>query len=342
MGVLNGSNKQQWYDAYKYTGRDLKLLWDKYGGRICTIAGTTGLIFAGAHACRKTYKIHDKLKKNGEKIFLAKTADENGSKVKKVTNQTKAFISCAAKTAKDYLPDIVVGAVSGYAISKGWQKEHQNYEKAAVGFGVLAAEFMNYRHNVISEQGKEADRRYLTTKHEKKKVLEATMNDGTKIQSNGQNSNENEGITVNIEPNMLKIWYSRETTPQVWSDSMAIRMHHLQNIQRNLESLLIYGGHYSVNDVRRQFYGVKGDVAAGGLFGRVWDPGNPEHPERGAMVNLHYEEDEDFMSGLTDSCWIIIDIDDEPLIESLAIKSIDDIPGVEEIRTAHYMNKGLI
>lgn len=338
---MSEMKQQHWYDAYRYTGRNLKLFWDKNGGAICTIAGTTGLIFAGAHACRKTYKIHDKLKKNGEAIYLAEQADENGSRIKKVTNKAKAFISCSAKTAVDYLPDIAIGTLSGVAVAKGWQKEHKNYRNAAAVAGVLAADFMNYRRNVIDEQGVEADRRYLTTKKEHKKIREATLEDGTKLQSTGK-SDESDGIVVDIEPNMLKIWYSEQTTPQVWSTSHAIRMHHLQTIQRNLESLLIYGGHYSVNDVRREFYGVKGDVAAGGMFGRVWDPGNPDHPERGAMINLHYQEDEDFMSGLTDSCWIIIDIDDEPLIETLAIKSIEDIPGVEEIRTAHRHNRGLI
>ena len=113
----------------------------------------------------------------------------------------------------------------------------------------------------------------------------------------------------------------------MWSPSHLIRIQHLETIVNKLNGLLICGGHYTINDVRREFYGVKGDIAVGGLFGRVWDPGNPAHPERGAKVNLHYEDDEEFAYGIKDSCWIIIDIDDAPLTELLAGKSV--IPGVE-------------
>ena len=35
------------------------------------------------------------------------------------------------------------------------------------------------------------------------------------------------------------------------------------------------------------------------------------------------------MLGLKDSCWIIIDIDDESLLETLGGGNSDDIPGVE-------------
>ena len=320
--------RPKWYDAYKFLGRDLKMFWNRNGGKICTAAGTTGLFFAGAHACRKTYKIHDKLKKNGERLYLADTVDEDGNTAKKLVRKAKTFISCSAGVAKDYLPDIVIGGVSGYAISKGWSKEHKLYQGAAATVGVLAADFMNYRRNVISEHGPEADRRYLTTKRVNQKVHEVTLEDGTVVQANG-NKTEGEGITVNIEPNMLRIRYSKETTPYVWSDVHLIRLAQLHRIVSSLEIMLKHGGHYTVNDVRREFYGVKGDVAAGAMFGRVWDPGNPEHPERGAGVNLHFEDDEDFMLGRTDSCWIIIDIDDEPLIETLARQKTEHFISVE-------------
>ena len=38
-------------------------------------------------------------------------------------------------------------------------------------------------------------------------------------------------------------------------------------------------------------------------------------------MNLHYEDDEDFMTGRKDWCWVEIEIDDEPLIETVFRKN---------------------
>lgn len=325
---MQDNGRPTWYDTYKFAGRDLKIFWDRNGGKICTIGGTTGLILSGAHACRKTYKIHDELARNGRKIREADCPMDGDKRFSRLIRKGKAILSCSAKAGKYYLPDIVAGALSGYCVSKGWQIENSHFKEATAMVGVIAGSFMNYRQNVIAELGTEADRRYLTTKKENRKVYSATLKDGTEVSNDG-NQGENEGITVNLEPNLLRIWYSKETTPQIWSPSHLIRMQHLETIENRLNNLLICGGHYTVNDVRREFYGVKGDVGEGALFGRVWDPGNPAHPERGAKVNLHYQEDEEFYYGMKDSCWIIIDIDDEPLVESLKRINGDNIPGIE-------------
>lgn len=183
--------------------------------------------------------------------------------------------------------------------------------------GIVMADFMNYRSNVIAEHGKDADRRYLTTKGKTPPYLP----EGKKEEK----TEEGDTHVVDIHPNSLRIWYSKETTPQVWSESYTLRILQLEDIQNRLDMDLIYGGSYTVNDVRRYFYGRKGDVPEGGMFGRIWDPGNPLHPNRGARVNLHYQEDEDFMTGRTDHCWIIIDIDEEPLFELLARKKERDL-----------------
>lgn len=302
-------------DNYRYLFRSAKLKWNKYGGKICTIAGTTGLILTGAHACRKTYRIHDQLKENGRRMSEARKKIDGEKKSHRIFRVAKEGAKCTLKTAKHYIPDIVVGAASGYLNAKGWQHEHHNYQKAATVVGVLAADFLNYRKNVIAEHGKEADRRYLTNKRVNEHILNGEQGDG-EIQEN-PNAYSEEGITIKADDNLLKIWYSRETTPNVWHDSHVLREGQLNSITEELNRALIYGGMITVNDIRRCFYGRKGDRPEGAIFGRIWDPGNPEHPERGRMVNLHYEDDEDFMSGRTDSCWIIIEIDDEPLIESL-------------------------
>ena len=301
-------------DGYRYIGNQLKHGWKQYGGKVMTVAGTTGLFLTGVHACRKTYKIHDRLQENGRKISEAKAYLDGENKLVHAWRVTKTFASCAAKTSALYAVDAVAGGLSAYAISKGWHQEHQNYQQAAAMVGVVMADFMNYRNNVISEHGIDADRRYLTTK--RNKAVSISPEKGQTVES----TPTGEEHILELDENSLRILYSRETTPSVWSDSLVLRKAHLDDITQRLTMDLIYGGSYTVNDVRREFYGRKGDIGEGGLYGRIWDPGDPEHPERGALVNLHYEEDEDFLSGRTDYCWIIIDIDNEPLFELLKKK----------------------
>lgn len=312
---MNSQYKPTFSDGYRYLWKETKGFWNRNGGKIMTAAGTAGLFLTGIHACRKTYKIHDELKENGERIRKARMYIDGESGVKRAGRIAKEKAKCTAKTAKRYLADAVAGTLSAYAVAKGWHREHRNYEQAAALVGIVMADFMNYRNNVISEQGKDADRRYMTTKQGKAFISEE------KAQATSQAAAETgDEHIVQLEPSSLRIWYSRETTPQVWNDNLDLRICQLNDIRNHLDMDLIYGGSYTVNDVRRYFYGRKGDVGEGGMFGRIWDPGDPEHPERGARVNLHYEEDEDFMSGRVEGCWILIDIDPEPLFELMKKK----------------------
>lgn len=293
-------------DGYTYAKNTIGGYWDRNGGKICTAAGTAGLIFTGVHACRKTYKIHDELKENGDRIRAAR-------KKGRWAATKQAFIS-SAKTSRHYAADAVMGALSAYAVQKGWHTEHKHYEQAAAMVGVVMADFLNYRHNVIADLGEDADRRYLTTKREK--AVSITPEKGQEVKPADEDAH-----IVELNPNDLRIWYSRETTPQVWSESLVLRKLQLADIQNRLSQDLINGGSYTINDVRRYFYGRQADIGIGGMYGRIWDPGDPEHPERGALVNLHYEEDEEFMTGRTEGCWIIIDIDPEPLFELMKRKN---------------------
>ena len=316
MGKLKSIPEPTIFDGYRYLWKQAKTGWDQYGGRVMTIAGTAGLFATGIHACRKTYKLHKELEENGRKLKQSQAYLDGEGKLHHIGRVAKETGKCALKTSRQYAADIIAGGVSAYCVSKGWHKEHQNYQQAAAMAGMIMADFMNYRHNVISEQGPEADRKYLTTKRQdyiapKKKTEKG---DAAKDTPNGEEH------VLELNENSLRIWYSKETTPQVWSESYVLRMAHLEDITARLTMDPVYGGSYTVNDVRREFYGRKGDIGEGGLYGRIWDPGDPEHPERGATVNLHYEEDEDFMSGRTDSCYIIIDIDQEPLFELMKAK----------------------
>jgi len=301
-------SKPTFLDGYDYVKRQVQLGWKQNSGRILTFAGTAGLVYSGVHACRKTYKHHDELKANGAYITSEGELREGDKRFSATKRKAHAFIKSAAKSSRLYAADAVIGGLSAYAVAKGWHQEHKLYKEATAMVGVVMADFLNYRNNVIAEHGKEADRRYMTKRR------------GTYISEDPEKGQTVEPASgeehiLELSENSLRIRYSKETTPGVWSESLILRKAHLDDITSRLTMDLIYGGSYTVNDVRRYFYGRKGDVGEGGLYGRIWDPGDPEHPERGALPNLHYEDDEDFMSGRTDSCWIIIDIDNEPLFE---------------------------
>lgn len=320
---MKQQNKSTLMDNYSYLFRNFKMFWQREGGKICTIAGTTGLFLTGLHASRKTYLIHDELKETGERLAKAHEIVEGESKTKRILRIGKEYAKATLSTGKHYIPDLIGGGVSAYSSAKGWKHEHNNYSQAAKMAGVIAASFMNYRMNVISEEGKEADLKYLTTKHESKDIKEATPSDETKQAStDGDNTGD---LVVEIKESDLVFKYSEATTPMVWSESKGIRIANLEQIRRNLTNLLVAGGSYTVNEFRREFFGKKrGDVETGDIWGRIWDPGNPEHPERGRLVNLHYEDDKDFMDGIKDWCYIQIEIDDEPLFESRKIKKKKD------------------
>lgn len=300
------------FDGYQYLWKRGKGCWDRNGGKILTIAGTTGLFLTTAHSCRQTYKIHDELAENGRRISEARKKGKWAA--------VKETAKCSAKTSRHFVADAVAGALSTYAIGKGWHTEHKHYQQAATMVGLVMADFMNYRHNVIAEEGEEADRRYLTTKRNRQAYISPEK--GLEVKDD-----PNDEHVVTIDENSLRIWYSKETTPQVWSESLTLRILHLQDIENRINLNLRYGGSVTVNDIRREFYGRKGDVGEGGMFGRIWDPGDPEHPERGAFIKLHYDEDIDFMEGRTDGCWIIIDIDPEPLFELMKRKRNRELIG---------------
>ncbi len=318
-------------EGFRYLRRDASMLWEKHGGKICTIAGTSGLIFTSIHSCRRTYKLHDSLRKRGERLHSAYSEKIDGeSGFKRFTRIAKETACVAAETAKDYLPDIVAGALSAYATRKGWQVENRHYKQAAAMVGVLAADFANYRMNVIEEQGKEADLRYMNTRKERRGISSGKA-DGKETGSGNKDFAEGEEITVQMNPRHLRILYSEHTTPMVWSPAHPLRINHLEQIVNRLNHDLMYGGYFTVNDVRREFYGKKGDVPEGGLFGRVWDPGNPAHPKRGRMVDIHYEDDQDFMDGIKDWCWIEIEIDEEALIDTVFKKNEMEFTPVETV-----------
>jgi len=306
--------------GFQTIGREIKFQWEKHGSLICTIAGTGAIIGSGVHACRKTYKQYDFLKSNGDKIREAKKPIEGEKKVTRILRVAKVGAVVGAKTAVKYIPEIAGTALGCYGVGKGLSIEHSHY-KEAVAFGsMIFADFMDYRKHVIQEHGKETDQRYLTTKCEDGKT-EIVKKDG---EGNEEVIQDGIGISVMKDPSAQRIWFGKGTSP-LWSPSHRLRETNLNWATNEIDKMLI-DGHVSLNDMRRVFLGRKGDVPMGDIYGRIWEPGDPARPERGRLTNLHWEDDEDFVNGRTDGCWIYFEIDPEPIITRLNkhIRGVED------------------
>lgn len=281
--------------------------WQRDGEKIMTKSGIVGMAVSGIYAVKKTNDIADLLQETKRDIQIAK---EHGDK-KEIR---KARFGRARKVGKHYILPIVGATVSGMMIDKGMAKAAEKTAAMATLAAGYAASFRNYREKVIDEYGAEVDRKFMTTEKIKGRISEVQMADGTKVSETGD---ENGSITLQVNPSALKILYSRHMTPDIWHDSYALRLATLNAIQNELDVMLITNGHITLNDIRRKFGGPKMDVGIGGVIGRVWDPGNPANPRGGRRTNLRFEEDEDFMHGRKDWCWIFLDVDDEPIVNAI-------------------------
>lgn len=288
--------------------RKLKWQWEQNGEKWLTKGGTAGLIGSGIYAVKKTNDISDLLKETREDV---KRAKESGDK-KEIR---KAILRRGRKVGKHYILPIVGATVSTMMIDNGMAKAGEKTMAMAATATLYATTLRNYRKNVIDDLGVEADRKYMTTSRIKGKIAEVEMSDGTKVTETSSNDG---AITLQVNPNALKLMYSREMCPDCWHDSYALRISTLNAIQSELDVMLISNEHLTLNDQRRKFGKPKVmDVGIGGVIGRIWDPGNPKNPTGGRRINLHFEDDKDFMEGRKDWCWIFFDVDDKPIVDKI-------------------------
>lgn len=287
--------------------RKVQWKWARDGEKIMTRSGIFGLIASGIYAAKKTSDISDLLKETKADVERIR----QGGDKKEIR---KARIRRGITVGKHYILPAVGTTISAMAIDRGMAKAGEKTAAMAATASLYAATLRNYRKNVIEEYGEEVDRRFMTTEKVKGKIAEVEMEDGTKIENPKIDGG---AITLQVHPNALRMVYSREMTPEIWHDSYAMRIGALNSIQSELDVMLITNGHLTLNDQRRKFGGPKADVGIGGVIGRIWDPGNPKNPRGGRRVNLHFEDDIDFIEGRKDWCWIFFDVDDEPIIEKI-------------------------
>ena len=231
----------------------------------------------------------------------------------------KARVKKLGTIVKVYRKPLATEVAGGVMVVTGMIDSKHKLEKSSAATAVMAAEFMNYRRNVIAEEGEEADRKYLTSKYQppvKQEMVDEDTGEGTEVITPG-------GLVIDKDPKVFRFWFSEETCPSTWDPNFELRKAKLRHLQDEYDIKLRTCGHLTLNDQRRAFGGLapeKMDVGVGGIFGRLWEPGNPEHPERGKALNWHFEEDQDFMDGRSTGCWIIFDVEEAPIINKIGKK----------------------
>lgn len=249
-------------------------------------------------------------------IEEARKAREGDTKVKKTVRIFKAKATKGLKVAKVFHKGIIMEAVGAGCVGAGLGISEHGKHTAIKAAGAIGASFAAYRGAVRDDLGEEADIKYLTGRKVVKRTEKINKKTGEVTQE--LSYSDDDGIRAKKDPNAFRFWFSKETCPSVWTDNYDFRIAKLQKIEALLSeqylSTRVHGGALTLNDMRREFGGLephKMDVDIGGIYGRVWDDNNKETHK---LIKLHYQDDPDFMSGRTDSCWIIFDCDPEPII----------------------------
>ena len=152
--------------------------------KVMMITGVTAIVGAGVFACVQTTKLGDKLDDAKEDIDHVKDLKEAGEYVvdtktgetEEYTDKlyrkdlTYSYVKAGTSIAKLYLPSLLVTGV-GIALVGGSHKIlSDRLTQTSLALTCMSEAFNKYRHNVIEDQGEEADRRYMTGMQTKKNL----------------------------------------------------------------------------------------------------------------------------------------------------------------------------
>ena len=309
------------FTGYKLMFKELNTKHNDLIPRCFTGCGT-GLMMIGSAVMAKTSMKEDIQKVISEAnaaVDEAKAVREGEKKPARTKRIFKAKVVKGLKIVKAYRKGVAMEVGGAVLNSIGYAMAEKGKHRALKSAGAMGLAFAAYRANVREDLGEEADRRYLTGQKAVKRTEKVNKKTG-EITQELEYIQDEDGITIKKDPNAFRFWFSEETCPSLWSPNFDLRKAQLNRVQENLTLKLQAAKHISLNDMRREFGGLKPsdmDVGIGGIFGRVIDPNKPLMSQR---VNLHFEDDKNFMEGRTDSCWIIFECDPEPIIGRIGKK----------------------
>ena len=280
----------------------------------------TGLMMIGSAVMAKTAMkedIQQVIAEADAAIEEAKKSIEGEKNIEQKKRVLKAKASKGWKIVKVFHKGIIFETVGAAGVGVGYGMAEHGKHRAIKACGALGAAFASYRAAVRNDLGEAADAHYMAGEGHIRKKLANGKKPGEiidEIKDAQDTYTDDNGVTIRKDPNAFKFWFSEETCPSLWSANYDLRKANLEWVETNLNRAYMFGKHLSLNDMRREFGGLepkKMDVGIGGIFGRVWDDNKPETHK---PVNLHFRDDQDFMEGRTDSCWIIFDCDPDPII----------------------------
>ena len=287
--------------------------------KILTGTGTGLMMIGSALIARESCKseVQEALRDAQRVLDEANEPKEEDTKVKKAKRVLKAKTAKGLKMVKVYKKGLIADVVGAALVTGGIVISEDGRKKAIAGAAAIGAEFAGYRAAVKADLGEEADAKYMIGR----KAVNVP-----KKPKKGNKSNEPEeyidedGSTIVKDPSAFRILFSKENTPDIWSDNYDMRIANLEWIEalltRQYRNTWETGGDLTLNDMRREMGGSnprKWDVPIGGMFGRRYIK---EDPSTHRYINLHFRDDEDFMNGRKDWCWLIFDCDPEPLFNS--------------------------
>lgn len=274
----------------------------------------TGLMMIGSAVMAKTGMQDDVKQVLDDCDKAIEEARKAGGKKKYFLAKAKKGLKIVKVFRKGIAYEVGGAVLNGVGLGISENGKH----KAIKAAGAIGAAFAGYRANVREDLGEEADLRYLTGRKAVKRTEKVDKKTG-EITEVLERADGNE-IVIKKDPSAFRFWFSKETCPSLWSDNLDLRKSNLKWVTDNLTHRFQTVGYLPLNDQRREFGGLEPatmDVDIGGIFGKVADPNKPRMQQ---FINLHWQDDEDFMQGLTEGCWIIFDCDPEPIIGRICKK----------------------
>jgi hypothetical protein len=199
-------------------------------------AGVVGMVGSTVLACRATLKMDRVLGETQAKLHTANTLEHpDYSEKDRSRDITLIYFQSGVKIARLYLPAIVVGGLSIYALTSSHKIVTRRNVALTAAYGALEKGFNEYRGRVIDKYGEEEDRDFRYGS-EKVEVLD-------------QETGKNKTVTRvgSDDPSIYARFFDPYSTS--WSKEAEYNLLFLKCQQNYANDLLRSRGHVFLNEV---------------------------------------------------------------------------------------------
>lgn len=301
----------------------------KNGPKIAVTAGCIGTVAAGVMACKDTLKLDSVLDEIKIDIDNVKGMKLEGSE--KYKELTKVYAKSGLKIGKLYADSVITEAGSLILIGTGFGTMSKRERNAAAAVATYAGILSNYRKNVISELGEDADRRFRYGLKENEMEITPVDDDGK--------AGKKEKVT-NITTNAMSDYsdFARffDESCRGWDKDPEYNKMFLSGVESWCTNKLRRDGYLFLNQVYEAL-GME-PTYAGNSVGWIYDDENPVGDNR-VIFNVYDPTNEAkrmFVNGQTNVVLIDFNIDgdlmhnpklNERLEECFPSKFLDEFKG---------------